>query len=172
MTARGPALQLTNVTRGDGAEYWCEAANSEGVGQSGRVTVTVDKDIQLSLSLSTPHHHLCVGGVPPSVPRPHGHHPPQQLLPRRVSHLQRRVPARGAQLQVSGAMILCFYSLYCIMNTSAPRWQYNSSQGSFQIPNAKSMMSFMNYAVTGEGGGGEGEVLCWASNEVCGNYMY
>ena len=51
MTARGPALQLTNVTRGDGAEYWCEAANSEGVGQSGRVTVTVD--IQPSLSLST-----------------------------------------------------------------------------------------------------------------------
>ena len=44
------------------------------------------------------------------------------------------------------------------------RWQYNSSQGSFQIPNAKSMMSFMNYAVSEEGG--EGEVLCWASNEV------
>ena len=42
MTGRGPALQLTNVTRGDGAEYWCEAANSEGVGQSGRVTVTAD----------------------------------------------------------------------------------------------------------------------------------
>ena len=56
------------------------------------------------------------------------------------------------------------------MDISASRWQYNSSQGSFQIPNAKSMMSFMNYAVTGEGGGGEGEVLCWASNEVGGNY--
>ena len=60
--------------------------------------------------------------------------------------------------------------VYCIMDISASRWQYNSSQGSFQIPNAKSMMSFMNYAVTGEGGGGEGEVLCWASNEVGGNY--
>ena len=45
------------------------------------------------------------------------------------------------------------------------RWQYNSSQGSFQIPNAKSMMSFMNYAVS-ESGGTEGEVLCWATNEV------
>ena len=45
------------------------------------------------------------------------------------------------------------------------RWQYNSSQGSFQIPNAKSMMSFMNYAVSEEGGT-EGEVLCWATNEV------
>ena len=44
------------------------------------------------------------------------------------------------------------------------RWQYNSSQGSFQIPNAKSMMSFMNYAVSEEGG--EGEVLCWATNEL------
>ena len=36
------------------------------------------------------------------------------------------------------------------------RWQYNSSQGSFQIPKAKSMMSFMNYAVS-EAGGTEGE---------------
>ena len=45
------------------------------------------------------------------------------------------------------------------------RWQYNSSQGSFQIPNAKSMMSFMNYAIS-EAGGTEGEVLCWATNEV------
>ena len=45
------------------------------------------------------------------------------------------------------------------------RWQYNSSQGSFQIPNAKSMMSFMNYAVS-EAGGTEGEGLCWATNEV------
>ena len=52
MTARGPALQLTNVTRGDGAEYWCEAANSEGVGQSGRVTVTVDIQPSLSLPLT------------------------------------------------------------------------------------------------------------------------
>ena len=61
-----------------------------------------------------PHHHTCVGGVPPSVPRPHGHHPPQQLLPRRLPHLQRGVPARGAQLQVSAAIILCSY---CIQNT-------------------------------------------------------
>ena len=51
------------------------------------------------------------------------------------------------------------------MDISASRWQYNSSQGSFQIPNAKSMMSFMNYAVS-EAGGTEGEVLCWATNEV------
>ena len=34
------------------------------------------------------------------------------------------------------------------------------------------MMSFMNYAVTGEGGGGEGEVLCWASNEVGIQFKY
>ena len=53
VTARGPALQLTNVTRGDGAEYWCEAANSEGVGQSGRVTVTVTIQPSLSLSILT-----------------------------------------------------------------------------------------------------------------------
>ena len=52
MTARGAALQLTNVTRGDGAEYWCEAANSEGVGQSGRVTVTVDPAITIDHYLS------------------------------------------------------------------------------------------------------------------------
>jgi hypothetical protein len=44
------------------------------------------------------------------------------------------------------------------------RWLYNSSQGSFEIPNAKSLMSFMNYAVSD--GGEQGEVLCWASNEV------
>ena len=44
------------------------------------------------------------------------------------------------------------------------RWLYNSSQGSFEIPNAKSLMSFMNYAVSD--GGEQGEVLCWASNEL------
>ena len=31
-----------NKKEQDGGVYWCEAANSEGVGQSGRVTVTVD----------------------------------------------------------------------------------------------------------------------------------
>ena len=44
------------------------------------------------------------------------------------------------------------------------RWLYNSTQGSFEIPNAKSVMSFLNYAVSE--GGEQGEVLCWASNEV------
>ena len=157
MTARGPALQLTNVTRGDGAEYWCEAANSEGVGQSGRVTVTVD--IQPSLSLSTPHHHLCAGGVPPSVPRPHGHHPPQQLLPRRVSHLQRRVPARGAQLQVSGAMILC---LYCIMDGYI-RTQVAVQQLPGQLPDPQRQVDDELYELRrdgrGRGRGGGGALL-------------
>ena len=59
-------------------------------------------------------------------------------------------------------------SLSCEVDSHPPsgdyRWLYNSSQGSFEIPNAKSLMSFMNYAVSD--GGEQGEVLCWASNEV------
>ena len=46
------------------------------------------------------------------------------------------------------------------------RWLYNSTEGSFQIPSAKSMMSFMNYAVANSTETGAGQVLCWASNSV------
>ena len=46
------------------------------------------------------------------------------------------------------------------------RWLYNSTEGSFQIPSAKSLMSFMNYAVANSTETGAGQVLCWASNSV------
>ena len=45
------------------------------------------------------------------------------------------------------------------------RWYFNSSGGSFEIPSAKPLMSFMNYAESGEGEY-QGEVLCWATNDI------
>ena len=44
------------------------------------------------------------------------------------------------------------------------RWFFNSSGGSFEIPSAKPLMSFMNYAVSKSGD--QGKVLCWATNDV------
>ena len=47
------------------------------------------------------------------------------------------------------------------------RWLYNSTEGSFEIPSAKSLMSFMNYAVSNSSVSEQhGQVLCWASNSV------
>ena len=34
-------LQLSNVTSDDGGEFWCEAINTEGVGQSSRVPIVM-----------------------------------------------------------------------------------------------------------------------------------
>ena len=45
------------------------------------------------------------------------------------------------------------------------RWYFNSTGGSFEIPSAKPLMSFMNYAESGKGEQ-QGEVLCWATNDV------
>ena len=45
------------------------------------------------------------------------------------------------------------------------RWFFNSTGGSFEIPSAKPLMSFMNYAESGHGEH-QGEVLCWATNDV------
>lgn len=47
---------------------------------------------------------------------------------------------------------------------SSYRWFFNSSGGSFEIPSAKPLMSFMNYAESGSSE--RGEVLCWATNDV------
>ena len=44
------------------------------------------------------------------------------------------------------------------------RWFFNSTSGSFEIPSAKPLMSFVNYAESKNGD--QGEVLCWATNDV------
>ena len=44
------------------------------------------------------------------------------------------------------------------------RWLFNSSGGSFEIPSAKPLMSFINYAESKNSE--DGVVLCWATNEV------
>ena len=44
------------------------------------------------------------------------------------------------------------------------RWLFNSTSGSFEIPSAKPLMSFMNYAESKNSD--QGEVLCWATNDV------
>lgn len=120
--ARGRVFQINEVSRENDGEYWCEAINSEGVGQSGKINIVVV--------------------YKPVCHAPEVTHHPQNFSP--------------------GVSLTCQVESY--PSARSYRWQYNSSQGSFQIPNAKSMMSFMNYAVSEEGG--EGEVLCWATNEV------
>ena len=120
--ARGEVLTVESVVPGDSGQYWCQAVNSEGVGQSGKVKVAVV--------------YRPVCQAPTVTQHPENFSPGVSL----TCNVDSKPPARNY------------------------RWQYNSSQGSFEIPNAKSMMSFMNYAVSEEGG--EGEVLCWASNEL------
>ena len=39
--ARGRVLLVERAGTGDGGEYWCQAVNSEGVGQSGKVKISV-----------------------------------------------------------------------------------------------------------------------------------
>ena len=120
--SRGRVLMVESVGPGDSGQYWCQAVNSEGVGQSGKVKVSVV--------------YRPVCRAPTVTQHPENFSPGVSL----TCNVDSQPPARNY------------------------RWQYNSSQGSFQIPNAKSMMSFMNYAVSEEGG--EGEVLCWATNEL------
>ena len=120
--ARGRVLLVESVGPGDSGQYWCQAVNSEGVGQSGKVKISVV--------------YRPVCRAPTVTKHPDNFSPGVSL----TCNVDSRPAARNY------------------------RWQYNSSQGSFEIPNAKSMMSFMNYAVSEEGG--EGEVLCWATNEL------
>ena len=119
---RGELLFLRNVSRADSGLYWCEAANSEGVGRSERLRLVVEFRPVCRAPAPSPH--------PPS--------------------------------HTAGVSLTC--SVDSQPQARSYRWQYNSSQGSFEIPNAKEIMSFMNYAVSEEGGAGE--VLCWASNPV------
>ena len=45
------------------------------------------------------------------------------------------------------------------------RWLFNSSDTKFEIPSAESSMTFQNY-LPSDGAVGDGQVLCWASNEL------
>ena len=45
------------------------------------------------------------------------------------------------------------------------RWLFNSSETKFEIPSAESFMSFKNY-LPSDGASDDGQVLCWASNEL------
>ena len=38
---RGSELIISNVTRNDNGDYFCEAINSEGIGQSSKIPITV-----------------------------------------------------------------------------------------------------------------------------------
>ena len=120
--SRGSEFVINNVTRNDNGDYFCEAINSEGIGQSGKIKITV-------------------------VYKPFCHSPTVTKHPQNFS---------------PGVSLTCGVESFPAARSY--RWQYNSSQGSFEIPNAKSMMSFMNYAVSEKGG--EGEVLCWATNDI------
>ena len=122
VVSRERSLHISPVSREDTGQYWCEAENTVGEGESNHVRLVVS------------YRPVCLS--PTTTPHPQGFTPGVSLSCEVDSH----------------------------PTSSDYRWLYNSSQGSFEIPNAKSLMSFMNYAVSD--GGEQGEVLCWASNEV------
>ena len=47
--SRGSEFVINNVTRNDNGDYFCEAINSEGIGQSGKIKINFTKELFFSI---------------------------------------------------------------------------------------------------------------------------